>query len=102
MSYWAAILLSAIATFLTRSLPLTITPRGEASESVRRYLDRLPIAIIAALAGPGVALPNGTLTRGAEVAAALVAVAIAMSTRNFLWSVLAAVVVVAVLRAIGF
>lgn len=101
MNVWIAVLASGIVTYLTRVLPLAVTTPGTAPSPLRRYLDALPIAIIAALAGAGIAQPDGQPTGGAEVVAALVALAIAAWRRNLLFAVLAGVVAVAALRALG-
>jgi branched-subunit amino acid transport protein len=101
MTFWAVVVASGIATYLTRSLPLAITLRGTAPTWLRRYLDALPIAIIAALAGAGIAVPDAQPTGGAEIGAALVAVAIAAWRRNLLFAVVGGVIAVAALRAVG-
>lgn len=101
MTFWIAIFAGGIATYLSRLLPLVVTPPGGAPALLRRYLDALPIAIIAALAGAGIAVPGGRPTSGAEIAAAAVAFAIAAYRRNLLAAMLAGVVVVALLRALG-
>lgn len=101
MTFWIAVIAGGVLTYLTRVLPLAVTPRGTAPAGVRRYLDALPIAIIAALAGAGTAMPDGGPTGGAEVVGALVAVAIGAWLRNLLFAVIAGVVTVAALRAIG-
>ena len=99
MSAWLTIAASGMVTYLTRVLPLVVTTGGTAPPQLRRYLDALPIAIIAALAGAGIALPDGQPTGGAEVVAALIALAVAAWGRNLLFAVIAGVVVVALLRA---
>lgn len=101
MNVWLAVVASGIVTYLTRALPLAVTTRGTAPAPLRRYLDALPIAIIAALAGAGIAVPDGEPTRGAEIAAALVALAVAAWRRNLLFAVIAGVIAVAALRALG-
>ena len=101
MTVWVAIVASGIVTYLTRVLPLGVTTPGRAPAPLRRYLDVLPIAIIAALAGAGVAVPDGQATGGAEVGAALVALAVAAWRRNLLFAVIAAVTAVAALRLVG-
>ena len=100
MSYWLAITLGGLATYLTRALPLVITVRGPMPAALRRYVDALPIAVIAALAGAGIAVPD-TITGGAEVVAAAVALAVAVWRKNLLLAVLAGVGLVALLRAAG-
>jgi branched-subunit amino acid transport protein len=99
--FWPAVIASGVLTYLTRSLPLAVALRGTAPRALRRYLDALPIAIIAALAGAGVAVPNGAPTGGAEVAGAIAAAALGAWRRNLLVAVLGGVAVVAALRAIG-
>jgi branched-subunit amino acid transport protein len=101
VSLWITIVASGIATYLTRVLPLVITTGGSAPAPLRRYLDALPIAIIAALAGAGIAVPDAQPTGGAEVLAAVVALAIAAWRRNLLFAVVSAVLAVAALRALG-
>jgi branched-subunit amino acid transport protein len=97
---WIAILGSAIATYLTRSLPFGLTLRGRIPPAATRYLEALPVAIIAALVGPAVVAPVGALTHGAEpVAAALVIAAVAWR-RSLLAGVIVGVVAVALLRLI--
>jgi branched-subunit amino acid transport protein len=102
MSYWLAIGLGGIATYLTRALPLVVTLRGTMPDLGRRYLDALPIAIIAALAGAGVAMPDATPTGGAEIAGAALATLIAVWQKNLLLAVLGGVFAVAALRALGY
>lgn len=99
MTFWAVVVASGIATYLARSLPLAMTLRGTAPAWLRRYIDALPIAIIAALAGAGIAVPDAQPTGGAEIGAALVALAVAAWRRNLLFAVIAGVVAVAALRA---
>ena len=101
MTFWATVIASGIATYLTRSLPLVVTLRGNAPTSVRHYLDALPIAIIAGLAGAGIAVPDGQPTAGAEVGAAVVIVLVAWWRRNLLLAVIAGIAAVAALRAVG-
>ena len=102
MTLWVAIGLGGLATYLMRLLPLVVNVRGTAPGPLRRYLDALPIAIIAALAGAGIAVPDAQPTGGAEVVAGIVAFAVATWRRNLLLAVLAGVIVVAALRAVGF
>lgn len=101
MTFWAVVVASGIATYLTRSVPLAVTLRGTAPVWLRRYLDALPIAIITALAGAGIAVPDAHPTGGAEIGAAGAALAVAAWRRNLLFAVIAGVVAVAVLRAAG-
>jgi len=101
MTFWVTVVAAGIATYLTRSLPLVVTLRGSAPEWLRSYLDALPIAIIAALAGAGIAVPDSQPTGGAEIGAAFVALAATAWRRNLLFAVVAGVAAVAALRAAG-
>ena len=101
MTVWIAIVASGVVTYLTRVLPLAVTMPGSAPAWLRRYLDALPTAIIAALAGAGIAVPDAQPTGGAEILAAIVALAVAAWRRNLLFAVIAGVATVAALRAAG-
>ena len=101
MTVWTAIVAGGIATYLMRLLPLVVTPRGAAPPWLRRYLDALPIAIIAALAGSGIAVPDGMPTGGAEVIAGALAFGLARWRTNLLVGVMGGVIAVALLRAVG-
>jgi branched-subunit amino acid transport protein len=97
---WIAIVGSAVATYLTRSLPLAVTLGGRLPPAATRYLEALPVAIIAALVGPAVVAPAGALTHGAEPVAAAVVVATVAWRRSLLAGVLVGVAAVALLRLI--
>jgi branched-subunit amino acid transport protein len=101
MSYWLAIALGGVATYLTRSLPLVVPLRGDMPGWLRWYLDALPIAVIAALAGAGIAVQDSVPTGGAEIGGAIVAVAVTIWRKNLLFAVLAGLASVAGLRALG-
>ena len=101
MSYWIALGLGGIATYLTRALPLVLTLRGGMPKVVGRYLDALPIAVIAALAGAGIAVQDSVPTGGAEIGGAALTVLIGAWRKNLLFAVLAGVAAVAGLRALG-
>ena len=97
---WLAIAGSAIATFLVRSTPFVVTIRGRLPPAASRYLEALPVAIIAALVGPAVVAPAGTLTHGAEPVAAALVVVTVVWRRSLLAGVLVGVIAVALLRTI--
>lgn len=98
MSVWLAIVGAGLITYLTRALPLAVEWRWGGSALFRRYLEDLPIAIIAALAGAGVLAPDQRLALGPEVIGAAVVVAVARWRRNLLLAILAGIAVVALLR----
>jgi branched-subunit amino acid transport protein len=97
---WIAILGSAVATLLTRSLPFVIALPVRPPAAASRYLEALPVAIIAALVGPAIVLPGGSLTRGAEPLAAALVVVTVIWRRSLLAGVLAGVIGVALLRTL--
>jgi branched-subunit amino acid transport protein len=97
---WLAILGSALVTYLVRAFAFRVALPSTLPRGVTRYLDALPAAIIAALAGPAVLVPGGTVTRGPELVAAIVVIALVAWRRNLLIGVLAGVAVVAVLRLV--
>ncbi len=63
---WIAIVGSALATYAARALPFAVTLRRRVPLAASGYLEALPVAIIAALVGPAVVAPAGSLTRGPE------------------------------------
>jgi branched-subunit amino acid transport protein len=97
---WIAIVGSALATYLVRSMPFVVTIRGHLPDAASRYLDALPVAIIAALVGPAVFAPAGALTHGSEPLAAALVVATVAWRRSLLAGVIVGVVAVALLRLV--
>jgi branched-subunit amino acid transport protein len=97
---WPAIVGSALVTYLVRAFAFRVAMPSTLPRSLARYLDALPAAIIAALAGPAVLVPEGRATRGPELAAAVVVIAVVAWRRNLLVGVLAGVAVVALLRSV--
>ena len=95
---WIAILGSAVATYLTRSVPLAVTLGGRLPPAATRYLEALPVAIIAALVGPAVIAPAGAPTHGAEPVAAALVIATVVWRRSLLAGVVVGVLAVALLR----
>ena len=95
---WIAIVGSAAATYLARSLPFAFRFRGRLPAAATRYLEALPVAIIAALVGPAVVAPAGAPTHGAEPFAAALVIATVAWRRSLLAGVIAGVVSVALLR----
>lgn len=100
MTLWITIALSGVATFLTRALPFVSTAALPTRGALHHYLDALPTAVIAALAGAAIFAPSDQFTRGAEPVAAVVALLIALWRRNLLLAVVAGTAVIALLRAI--
>jgi branched-subunit amino acid transport protein len=98
---WAAIIGAGLVTFLVRALPFAVTLPIRLPSAASRYLEALPVAIIAALVGPAVIAPGGTLTGGPEPLAALLAVGLVAWRRSLLVGVIGGVVAVALLRAIS-
>jgi branched chain amino acid efflux pump len=97
---WIAIVGSAVATYLTRSLPFAVRLGGRLPAPATRYLEALPVAIIAALVGPAVLAPAGALTHGAEPVAAALVIATVAWRRSLLAGVIVGVTAVALLRLI--
>ncbi len=97
---WLAIAGSAIVTYVIRAIAFRVAMPANVPRRVGRYLDALPAAIIAALAGPAIVVPNGAPTRGPELIAALVVIGMVVWRRNLLAGVLAGVATVALLRLV--
>ena len=97
---WLAIAGSAGVTYLVRAFAFRFALPSNLPRGVARYLDALPAAVIAALAGPAILVPGGVPTRGPELAAAVVVIAMVAWRRNLLAGVLPGVAVVALLRLV--
>jgi branched-subunit amino acid transport protein len=97
---WIAILGAALATYLTRSFPFLVALPVRPPAAASRYLEALPVAIIAALVGPAVVAPGGSLTHGPETLAAAVVAATVAWRRSLLAGVLSGVIAVALLRSL--
>lgn len=97
---WAAIAGAAIVTYAARAFAFRVALPDRLPRGAVRYLDALPAAIIAALAGPAVLVPGGAPTHGPELAAAAAVVAVVAWRRNLLLGALAGVATVALLRLV--
>lgn len=100
-SIFLIILGSALVTFIPRVLPIAILSRVELPEWTMRWLNYVPIAVMAALVGQELLLPNGKLEplqNNLELIAALPTFIIAIVTRSLLGTVLAGMISIMVLR----
>lgn len=97
---WLAIASSGLVTYLVRAFAFKVALPSTLPRRAVRYLDALPAAIIAALVGPAVLVPGGTLTGGSELIAAFIVIGVVSRSRNLLAGVLAGVVAVALLRLV--
>ena len=100
-SIFLIILGSALVTFIPRVLPIAILSRVELPEWAMRWLSYVPIAVMAALVGQELLMPNGKLEplhKNLELIAALPAFIIAIVTRSLLGTVVAGIISLMVLR----
>lgn len=92
---------SALVTFIPRVLPIAILSRVELPKWAMRWLSYVPIAVMAALVGQGLLMPNGKLEplqKNLELIAALPAFITAIVTRSLLGTVVAGIISIMVLR----
>ncbi|TCP52570.1 branched-subunit amino acid transport protein [Tumebacillus sp. BK434] len=94
------ILGSAFVTFLPRVLPLMVLSRMELPEWGIRWLNNVPIAVMAALIGQELFVQDGqfSLLNDVELLAAIPAVLVAMKTKSLLGTVVAGMVSIMALR----
>ncbi len=100
-SIFLIILGSALVTFIPRVLPIAILSRVELPEWAMRWLSCVPIAVMAALVGQELLMPNGKLERlqnNLELIAAFPAFIIAIVTRSLLGTVVVGIISIMVLR----
>jgi len=89
---WLTILGMTAATYLPRLLPFLIGSRVKLPETIRRWLEFFPFAVLGALIIPGIlnATPEH---RWLGAAAALAAAGLSLLTRNVTLIVLAAIAI---------
>lgn len=91
---------SALVTFLPRVLPLMVLSRMELPEWGIRWLNYVPISVMAALVGQELLLQDGqfSLLNNIELLAAVPTVLVAMKTKSLLGTVVAGMVSIMALR----
>lgn len=95
------ILGAALVTFIPRVAPLMILSRFELPEWGMRWLNYVPISVMAALIGQEILMNDGkisSLFNNVELFAAIPTFWIAIKTRSLLGTVLAGVISVMILR----
>jgi len=95
------ILGAALVTFVPRVLPLMLLSRIALPEWGVRWLNHVPIAVMAALVGQEIFLQDGKwspLTSNIELLAALPTFLVAIKTRSLLGTVIVGIVTVMALR----
>jgi branched-subunit amino acid transport protein len=93
----------AAVTYLPRSLPMLVLTSLNLPEVVIRWLNCVPAAVLAALLGPALVLPEGQLQLGPGnlyLWAALPTFAVAKWRGSFVGSILTGMLVVALARLV--
>jgi len=91
---------SALVTFLPRVLPLMVLSRMELPEWAIRWLNYVPISVMAALVGQELFVQDGrfSLLNNVELLAAIPTVLVAMRTKSLLGTVVMGMVSIMALR----
>ncbi|GIO04003.1 branched-chain amino acid ABC transporter [Brevibacillus reuszeri] len=92
---------SALVTFLPRVVPLMVLSRMELPEWGIRWLNYVPISVMAALVGQELFVNDGQLTSlwtNVELLAAIPTVLVAIKTRSLLGTVVAGMISIMILR----
>ncbi|RUT35540.1 AzlD domain-containing protein [Paenibacillus zeisoli] len=100
---WDIFLLIAgcsVVTILPRVVPLVLLSRIALPEPLLRWLSHIPIAVMAALVGQELIQMDGgfQLSDHLDLAAGILTFAVALKTRNLLWTVVMGCVFAMVLR----
>ena len=93
----------SIVTQLPRILPLVVLTRMSLPPLVVRWLKHIPVAVLSALLFPSLLLPGGSLALSLDNTALLAAIPciiVAAKTKNLFLTVLAGIVVSALLQLI--
>ncbi|GAA4842897.1 AzlD domain-containing protein [Paenibacillus vulneris] len=95
------IIAAAVVTLIPRVVPLMVLSRFELPAWAMRWLNYVPVAVMAALVGQELFVHDGTvppISRNLELWAAIPSFMVAILTRSILGTVLSGVVVLMVLR----
>ncbi|MBE1555974.1 AzlD domain-containing protein [Sporosarcina limicola] len=95
------ILLGALVTFIPRSLPLLVLSKMNIPEPIVKWLEHIPVAVMAALFIQEIAVPNdefGYVVGNLRLLAALPTLLVAFITKSLLFTVLIGVVTMTLLR----
>jgi branched-subunit amino acid transport protein len=90
----------AAVTFFTRYAMIGLLGR-EMPPLLTRWLRYVPAAVLAALIAPAAVAPRGHLELGAQVGAMVLGTMVAWRTRNVVWTILAGMAALWLLRAWG-
>ncbi|NMB17511.1 MAG: AzlD domain-containing protein [Firmicutes bacterium] len=93
----------ALVTYLTRVLPLLTLTEMKLPPSLLCWLSFIPVAVLGALLGPELLLHGGNLDYSLgnyNLLAALPSFVVAVKTRSLLWTVVAGMGVVVLLRSL--
>ncbi|WP_285767087.1 AzlD domain-containing protein [Peribacillus sp. SI8-4] len=105
---WEVVLIilgAAIVTFIPRVVPLMVLSRVELPEWGMRWLNYVPISVMAALIGQEILVHDGKLTSitdNVQLLAAIPTFFIAIKTRSLLITVLSGVIFFMILRWIVY
>ncbi|GGA29578.1 branched-chain amino acid ABC transporter [Paenibacillus physcomitrellae] len=89
---------ASIVTLIPRVLPLVLLSRIQIPEWGMRWLNFVPVAVMAALIGQELLVQDGKLSLGVEVIAALPAFAASVLTRSLLATVIVGMLAMMALR----
>ncbi len=102
--FWLAIFLMTAVTFLPRLLPVLFLSQRRLAPAVRVWLSYVPAAVLAALLGPILLLPQGSFNLKPPVNpyfwAAIPSLWTALKTRNMFLTVLVGIAALACLRLV--
>lgn len=96
------ILGSAIVTFIPRVLPLVVLSQTTLPEWAMRWLNHVPVAVMAALVGQEILLSDGKLSfqSNLELLAAVPTFAVAIISRSLLGTVVTGIISMMIFRFI--
>ncbi|MBC7341368.1 MAG: AzlD domain-containing protein [Clostridia bacterium] len=94
---------AAVVTYLSRMLPLVLLSRWKVPPIVERWLGFIPIAVLSSLLAPLLLMPQGHLDLTANnhyLLAALPTMVVAWVSQNLLITLVAGIIVMAVIQFI--
>jgi len=104
MNLWLVVIGMGVITYAIRLSMIVLSGQIQLSDSLQRALRYVPPAVLSAIIVPEMVQPGGTLdlSLGNErLLAGLIAIVVAWTTKNMIWTVAIGMIALWILQAIG-
>ena len=104
MNLWLIVIGMGVITYAIRLSMIVLSGQIQLSDSLQRALRYVPPAVLSAIIVPEMVQPGGTLdlSLGNErLLAGLIAIVVAWTTKNMIWTVAIGMIALWILQAVG-